>query len=892
MSPSSSSSVVREVLPTNVKPTHYDLELTPDLDKLVFVGKVVVKLQVKEPTSSIVLNAEELEIQAAHIVQDVAKTEQKLASNSITHNATIQTVTIGFVQELPARSIVTLHIQFTGKLNDLMAGFYRSSYTDSEGNKRNMAVTQFEPTDARRAFPCWDEPSLKARFDVTLNVPADLTALSNMQVISEKPLEESEGRLKQVKFATTPIMSTYLLAFVVGDLEYIETFTRKTEGKATPVRCRVYTLKGLKDQGKFGLEVAARTLEVLAGTFDIAYPLPKLDLVAIPDFEAGAMENWGLITYRTSALLLDEKQSVARAKEYVAYVVAHENSHQWFGNLCTMEWWSDLWLNEGFATWVGNYVVDKIFPEWNTWTNFVTEETQRGLSLDALRSSHPIEVDVGRASEISQIFDAISYSKGASVIRMLSSYLGEDVFLSGIRAYLKKHMYGNASTLDLWQALSDASGQDVSQFMELWTRHVGYPVLSVIEEAGEGSDGNRRLRVRQTRFLSTGDVKPEEDEINWWVPLSIITSQNPREASSDILTEKEQVFTLPSGVSFYKLNYQQTGVYRVQYPTSAIKSLTEAIARGDGTLGSIDRLGVIADTASLAPAGFTPTISFLALLRSYENEKDFVIWNEINLRLRSLLSAWSEQPQAIKEKLNGFVRQLLQKQYERLGWNYSESEDSSVIRLRTLVLNRLGMCKHPEVVAEAQRRFKAFFEDQDDKALFPDARSAVFAIAIKNGGPKELDYVTRYYEETTVSDQKMLALSSMGWITDESLIPRVLDYIISDKVRNQDIHVVLMTLGANPATRYQAWEFIKVNWAMFEERYKASMLYFGAIAKAVSSEFVTASMADKVDEFFKTKDISRIDRAVNQTLEKIRLVSAWVARDKNEVAQWLEEHVQ
>ncbi|KAJ1977834.1 hypothetical protein H4R34_003429 [Dimargaris verticillata] len=884
----------REVLPTNVKPLHYALELTPDLEQLVFQGRVTVKLEVAKATSVIALNTDDLKIQSAHVVQNVAKTEQKLAADNISYDAAKQRAILTFAQELPAGSQATLFMEFTGVLNDLMTGFYRSTYTDDQGNKKVMAVTQFEPTDARRAFPCWDEPALKATFDVTLTVPAALTALSNMHVVTETHLSPAHGSgpaRKQVKFATTPIMSTYLLAFVVGELEYVEMHTTGKFNKK-PIRCRVYTVPGYTDQARFALDVAAGTLEGLAETFDIPYPLPKLDLVAIPDFEAGAMENWGLVTYRTSALLFDEARSSVRAKQYIAYVVAHENSHQWFGNLCTMEWWSDLWLNEGFATWVGNYVVDKLFPEWKTWTTFVNDETQKGLALDALRSSHPIEVDVQRAAEISQIFDAISYSKGASVIRMLSSYLGDDVFLKGIRAYLRKHMYGNASTKDLWHALSEASGQDVAKFMELWTRHVGYPVIEVTEDAQQGSaKGDRQLRVRQTRFLSSGNVKAEEDQVAWWVPLSIVTSEAPRDPSHDILTERETTVTIPAQATYYKLNHRYTGVYRVKYSSEAIAALAKALQQGSDQLDTIDRLGIVADTGALMPAGISSTPDFLTLLQSVQGETEFVIWSDVSSRLTTIVSAWYEQPTAVQDQLAAFVRQLYSQQFQRLGWEKIDGETSFDTRLRSLVIRQLAGAGQPDVVSEAQRRFKQYFEDKNESAIQSDILGTVFYAAIRHGSGAEVNHVTKFYEETNVSDLKMQALSSLGAVQQPDLIVRCLDYAISDKVRNQDLHVLLMSLGLNRKARQATWEFVQKHWSMLTDRYKASMLYMGSVLKTATQEFASEAKAQEMEAFFKGKDVSKLDRALSQSLERIRLHAAWVKRDQEIVKEWLDKHV-
>lgn len=408
-----------------------------------------------------------------------------------------------------------------------------------------------------------------------------------------------------------------MVAFAVGDFEFIETTTTKLE---KPITCRVYTLPGLVEQGRFALEITPKILEYFAEIFGIEYPLPKLDHIAVPDFDAGAMENWGLITYRTVALLYDENTSAASDKEEVAYTVAHEIAHQWFGNLVTMEWWDHLWLNEGFATWVGTLAVDHVFPTWDTWSNFVINEYQRGLSLDSLRSSHPIEVPVSDAHEINQIFDAISYSKGASVIRMLSNWLTVDVFLAGIRRYLKKHEYKNASTDDLWFALSEESGIDVREFMNTWTRVVGFPILNVTEES------SGFITVEQHRFLSTNDVTTEEDKTMWWIPLGVYPKPVIADPNQTLRT-RELKFKAPqleSGQNFYLINKDFTGVFRTNYPPNAIRQLGLAIQASHSALGITERAGLLADQASLATSGHSSVERLLDLIQYYKNEKSFV----------------------------------------------------------------------------------------------------------------------------------------------------------------------------------------------------------------------------------------------------------------------------
>ena len=404
-----------------------------------------------------------------------------------------------------------LTLRFTGELNDKMAGFYRSRYTSPGGEERFMAVTQFEATSARRAFPCWDEPALKAKFDVTLCVPADRVALSNMPARGETP---APGGLKEVSFDTSKTMSTYLLAFVVGELDCVRGAT------AEGVAVAVWTPVGEAEKGRFALEVAIKTLSFFSAYFDEAYPLPKMDMVAVPDFAAGAMENWGLVTYRTVLVLYDAATTAAAVKQQIAYVVCHELAHQWFGNLVTMEWWTHLWLNEGFATWVGWLAVEHAFPEWRVWDQFLVNEQARGLELDGLRSSHPIEVEIADSSKVDEIFDAISYAKGAAAIHMLVDYLGVGPFREGMRLYVRRHKWGNAATADLWAALGQSSGKPVEAIMGCWTRQTGYPVVSV-EKAGPSA-----ILARQARFLATG---PEGgDSSRWLVPLRCATSRHPR----------------------------------------------------------------------------------------------------------------------------------------------------------------------------------------------------------------------------------------------------------------------------------------------------------------------------------------------------------------------------
>ncbi len=479
-------------LPEYVKPERYKVMLKPDLKKFTFEGEETIYLNLEKATKQITLHSIELKIESAEWVH---KGKENWAGK-ITYDKKMETAIFSFKNNLE-KGKGELKLKFKGILNDKMRGFYRSKY----GEGKHLATTQFESTDARRAFPCFDEPSQKAIFDVTLIIPQGTKAISN--TIESEVLEHESG-YQIVNFAPTPKMSTYLLAFIVGDFEYIEGRTLDN------VLVRVFTTPGKKEQAKFALDVAKKCLEFYNNYFGVDYPLPVLDMIAIPDFAAGAMENWGAVTYRESTVLIDEINSSVGNKQWVAMVIAHELAHQWFGNLVTMKWWTHLWLNEGFASFIEYLAIDHIFPEWDIWTQFVGTELSDAFSLDALNNTHPIEVEVGNPAEISEIFDRVSYSKGASILRMLWKYLGEKDFQKGLQHYLKKHAYGNAETEDLWNALEKVSGKPVAKVMANWTSKSGHPLVRV-QVTGD------RLKLTQSRFFSSPISKKGNQRLNYLV---------------------------------------------------------------------------------------------------------------------------------------------------------------------------------------------------------------------------------------------------------------------------------------------------------------------------------------------------------------------------------------
>lgn len=547
-----------------------------------------------------------------------------------------------------------------------------------------MMSTQFEACDARRAFPCFDEPSLKATFNLSIEIPADQVALSNMP---EKETVAVGTDKKLVTFETTPVMSTYLLAWAVGDFEYIEAFTeRRYNGKQLPVR--VYTTRGLKEQGRWALEHAPKVIDYFSEQFEIDYPLPKSDILAVHEFTHGAMENWGLVTYRLTAILFDEKLSDSRYKNRIAYVVAHELAHQWFGNLVTMSWWNGLWLNEGFATWGGWLATDFLHPDWEVWAQFVEEGHSAAFQLDAVRSSHPIEVTVRDALDVNQIFDKISYLKGCSIIRMLASHLGIKTFLKGIGIYLRKHAYENATTEDLWAALSEASGQDINKIMEPWVKKIGFPVLTVAE-----NKETKQITLKQSRFLSTGDVKAEEDETTWWVPFALREKKGKVDDSVPTSMTTKEYTVRGVDDDFYILNAGATAFYRVNYPPERLKKLGTQLDK----LSVEDKIFITGSAAEIAFAGYGTTPALLSFVQGFKNETHVRVLNQALDAIGQIKSIFGDDKQ-ILAGLQKFTLQLIENGLKQVGWEPVAGEDYNKTLLRKRLLLTAIVNGHEEYV--------------------------------------------------------------------------------------------------------------------------------------------------------------------------------------------------
>lgn len=847
---------------------HYDLTLEVDFDKFTFDGTVIIDLEVIEDSTSISLNTVEIDIHSTTLHADG---KLVTANPSLSYNPDTQATTIEVGKTIRKGQTAQLKHVFTGQLNDKMAGFYRSQSKD--GSQKYLAVTQFEATDARRAFPCFDEPALKAEFTVTLIADKEMTCLSNMDVAAETTVQSkiTGGERKAVKFNRSPKMSTYLVAFIVAELKAIA-----TDQFRLPIKVWM-TPEQNEEHGKFALEVATKTLTFYEKAFASQYPLPKMDMVAIPDFAAGAMENWGLVTYRLVDLLFDEKTAGAAAKERIAETVQHELAHQWFGNLVTMDFWDGLWLNEGFATWMSWYSCHEFYPEWKVWETFVIDNLQAALSLDSLRSSHPIEVPVKRAEEINQIFDNISYSKGSAVLRMISKYLGEDTFIEGVRQYIKKHAWGNTQTGDLWAALGQASGKDVSGVMDIWTKKIGYPVISVTENEKDAS-----VTLKQNRFLRTGDVKPEEDETLYPVILGLRTKEGVDE--SLVLTERERTFKIPGGLDFYKLNADHSSLFRTLYSPARLAKLGEAAKQGLLTVE--DRAGMIADAGALAASGYQKTSGILALLQSFNTESAYVVWNEILTRINAVRNTWIFEAQATKDALKSFQLQLCAAKAHELGWTFAADEDHVMSQFKALMFGSAGLAGDAKIGAAAKEMFARWAGGEYD-AIHPNLRGSVLAMALRDGGEAEYDAVLARYRTAPTATERNTCLRALGRGESADLIARTLGLALSGEVKMQDIYIPLGGLGAHAEGIRARWRWMCDNWATLVEKLPPSMTMLSSVVGMCAGGFTRDAQRTEVEQFFRGKDLKGFDRALEQAMDGVRAKAGWLARDTDDVARWL-----
>ncbi|HSX24035.1 MAG TPA: M1 family metallopeptidase [Candidatus Saccharimonadales bacterium] len=853
---------------TQFQPKKYILDMDVDREGLAFHGTVIISGQkTGRPSQRLTLHQHGLKVTAAHVVRHDKKGDQEIIIDRINHHDGFDEVRL-HAKHLLYPGLYTMRLTYEGVVSRQMNGVYPSTF-EHKGKQKTLIATQFESHHAREAFPCIDEPEAKAIFELTLTSPAGETALSNTQVKSQKA---KKGRVTTA-FEPTPHMSTYLLAFIFGELGYKEAKTR--DG----VVVRTYATPDNVRFTDFALDVAVKCLEFYNSYFAIDYPLAKCDLIALPDFASGAMENWGAITFREQAMLVDPKNTTLASKQYVALVVAHELTHQWFGNLVTMRWWTDLWLNEGFASWMEYLAVDHLFPEWHVWTQFIVDEQQQGLKLDALEHTHPIEVPVHHPDEIRTIFDAISYSKGASIIHMLHEYLGPDIFRDGLRHYLTTHKYDNTDTVDLWASLEEISGKPVRDFMHSWTSQPGFPLINVVVN-------ERGIELAQQRFFNN-PKHGKTPQHRWPVPLLAGPDMPETFSTESIRLPKHDV-------NDFKLNRGQSGFYRVAYNATHVQRLGELINKGH--LEPLDRLGVLTDLFESAKAGRSDTVDALFFLNHFTQETDYAVWDTIAAAVGNLRLVMDDEP--LREAMKPHIRKLIKPELKRLGWGRKKNESHFDRLLRPIILGLAASADEPSIVKRCLSLFESI-NAADEVApdlrtvtnrsqvkrgmdIDPDLRGTVFGTIARLGGGAEFDKLLRLHNASALSEERTTIAAALTGFRQPELIQRALALIDSDDVRLQDVAYWIAYSFLNRHAKQQTWQWLESKWGWLEESLGTDLSFYRMPIYAARA-FSNPDFIPRYKKFFKARMNPALERSYHQGLEMLEYQSAWKQRSLKEV---------
>jgi puromycin-sensitive aminopeptidase len=834
-------------LPRSVTPSRYELEVDTDLAASSFRGSVDVSVTVHEPTSQIVLNAAGLKIGPVWIT--TAPGERLDASIELDAETERLTVRLGSSLE-PGEAV--LHAGFAGELNDKLLGYYRSTYTDDDGTEHVIGTTHFEPTDARRAFPCWDEPDLKAVFSVTLVADDGLAILANGPEVAREPA--GPGRVR-VRFADTMPMSTYLVAYCVGRLE----LTDPVDVDGVPLR--IAHVPGRGDLTAFGLEVGAFSLRFFTDYYAIPYPDRKVDLIALPDFAAGAMENLGLITFRETYVLIDPERSTQAECEAVAGVIAHEVAHMWFGDLVTMRWWNGLWLNEAFATFMETLVVEAFRPDWDVWSSF-RRTCSVAFDVDALDSTRPIEYPVRSPNDAHGMFDTLTYTKGAAVLRMLEQYLGPDRFRDSIRRYLRAHAHGNAETHDLWDAMEAETGEPAGRIMDGWIFQGGYPIVALRPQDG-------RIEVSQQRFRYEGG----DDGSRWDVPMLV------RRAAGG---PPDRLLLPPGGTSLplepgalAVANAGEASFVRVRYDDGLLQRVSTDLHE----LRPIERYGMLDGTWAAVVAGSVSITDYLAFLGRFSGEDDLHVWQ---LLLASLGTLDRFVEGDARAALHAWVRRLLAPAAGSLGPEPTGSEPDLRRSLRGALLSALALLgEDPEALARSRRleeRARAC-EDVD-----PPLAAAAIGVVAATGDARDHAGFDRARREMPTPQQQLRYLYALADFRVPELLDRTLAETLTDEIRPQNGPFVQARALANRELGERAWAFVKEHWQESCRRFNPSSVIY--VAEGVR-HLSTPELQRDAEAFFRANPIPQSGKMLQQVLERQRIGAAFRVRSAPELASFL-----
>lgn len=786
-------------------PHHYDLSITLERVERRFNGIVTIKGETTNHVPEIRLHAKDLTITQALI-------DGKEASSRHDDN---DELVISHPEITAGKHVVT--VNFSGVITDDMNGIY-PCYYEVDDVKQEVIATQFESHYARQAFPCIDEPEAKATFDVTITSETDVVVLGNMPIASQQP----EGDHLVTRFETTPRMSSYLVAWVVGDLQ------KKTATTKSGVEVSIWSTKAHAEKSlDFALDIATRTIDFFDDYFGVPYPLPKSDHVALPDFSAGAMENWGLITYREIALLVDPQTTTLTTKQQAALVIAHELSHQWFGNLVTMKWWNDLWLNESFANMMEYVAIDAIEPSWDVWLDQATGEVVSALRRDSLDGVQSIQIDVNHPDEISTIFDpSIVYAKGGRLLRMLQAYIGNAAMQRGLKAYFETHKYTNTAADDLWQSLGEASGKDIGSFMHAWMTQPGFPVVAATKEANT-------ITLTQEQFF----VGPHtESTQSWPIPL-----HGASKAIPESLQAKELSFTYSDEVPF-RLNTGSTAHFITQYDGALLSELVRSL----DSLSSVDRLSFLHEQTLLAKSGRQSYATLLPILTQFKDETNESVWSIISLVINEL-KKFVETDDTAEQKLKQLVHELTSVQYERLGWDTHLDEDENDTKLRSLIIGMSLYGENPTAMEEAKARFISTPLDQLDAEL----RVGLLANAVRNSLKETIvqDLLATY--KTAVSSELRDDIAAALTSTRDTETITHLAGLLKDTqfIRPQDFTHWFVWLSRNRFGRAYMWQWAQNNWGWITTTFKGDS-HYDMFPRYIAGSLVTAGQLEEYKAFF------------------------------------------
>ena len=844
-------------LPKTVVPVHYAIELTPDLESLALPGVEIIDIEAREQTARLTLNAVDTTFASASIDDDIQSAEIAL-------DVAAQTATLTFAQPIAAGPH-RLRIAFTARINKFGTGLFYVDYPTDKGTKRLLS-SKLEPADARRIFPCWDEPAFKAIFALTVTVPSAFLAVGNMPVVREQP---AGPNLKKVAFAPTPKMSSYLFVLTVGELERL---TADADG----VTVGVVTTAGKSGQGRFALDSAVKLLAYYNDYFGAKYPLPKLDLLAVPGGFGGAMENWGGITFFESRLLFDPATNADTARRGIFNILAHEMAHQWFGDLVTMGWWDNLWLNEGFASWMATKASEQFYPQWQNWLNGYGQK-QFALALDARRTSHPIQQPVADHSEATVAFDAITYNKGQALIRMLENYLGEGAFRDGIRKYLAAHAYGSTTTADLWQALESAAGKPVTGIAASFTEQDGVPLI-VAETVCNGDA--QRMTLRQDRFviapLRTTGAVPLPPR-SWQIPVTLGPLPATRPAEVVLLQGSADIAAGNCGEAI-KVNLGDIGYYRVEYGPKNRAALMKSLAQ----MSVEDRVNFVADSWALVQAARAEPSSYLGLIEALGPDDRRAVWDQVIGALTGLNRLARDR--AERPALRAYARARLRPVFDRLGWEGSGSGDDDTTLLRASLIWALGEFGDEDILAEAKRRFAGFL--QDPKSLPNGLRDAVTHLVGISADRLAYDTLLALARKSTVTNERLRYY--YGARDDAALARATLGLTLTDELPSNVVGGLINSVASSGEQPDLAWDFVQKNFDTLLARQGPS--FRDQFVANFMTNFTDDAHAAELAAFAPAQSTSGGRVMVARALESIAISADLKVRALPPVDAWIKEH--